>query len=225
MIMTGLDKIIDRILLEAQKDADAIREEAQKQCDMIAAEWSKRAEECRLKLQQDTQAEMENIAARTKATLETERRNMVLSVRSRLLEQVWEDALSEVKAFPIDRYARLLCHLLSEALREQHRVECDSRALYGEEGAADPACYEILLNEHDRAYCGKTLMNLFREAAQEDVLLGEMAGKVVLSEQTVPIDGGLILRAGDVENNCSLSAVFRSLREQNEQKVLKTLFP
>ncbi len=223
--MTGLDKIIDRILQDAQNDAQATRAEAQSRCDAIAAEWSERAEACRCKLEQDAQTEAENIAARTKATLETERRNMVLGVRSRLLEQVWEDAMNEVKAFPPDRYARLLCHLLAEALREQHRVEEDSRTLYGEEGAAAPEKYEVLLNEHDHAFCGETLMTLFRAAAGQDTLLGEMAKKVVLAEESAPIDGGLVLRAGDIESNCSLSAMFRTLREQNEQKVLKTLFP
>ena len=48
--------------------------------------------------------------------------------------------------------------------------------------------------------------------------------KLTLSSKTAAIDGGVILRSGDVETNCSLALIFSELRERLESEVGRVLF-
>jgi hypothetical protein len=47
---------------------------------------------------------------------------------------------------------------------------------------------------------------------------------VRLAEDTAAIDGGLILRCGDISCNCSLTALFAQVRASLEGKVSALLF-
>jgi hypothetical protein len=48
--------------------------------------------------------------------------------------------------------------------------------------------------------------------------------KLRLAPDTAEIDGGLILRAGPVETNCSLSMLMAENRRETEAKVSRILF-
>ena len=71
-----------------------------------------------------------------------------------------------------------------------------------------------------------------REKLSERVLgrSSELLGKrgkdisVSVAEETADIRGGLILRYGDIETNCSVKAVISSLRADTESEVVKVLF-
>ena len=45
-----------------------------------------------------------------------------------------------------------------------------------------------------------------------------------MSENTANIDGGLILRYGDIESNCSLALMLKGIRESLEGQVGSILF-
>ena len=47
---------------------------------------------------------------------------------------------------------------------------------------------------------------------------------MTLSEQTRPIQGGLILSDGDVEVNCSFETLVRLIRGETDREVAKVLF-
>ena len=52
----------------------------------------------------------------------------------------------------------------------------------------------------------------------------EKLDKLVLSKQTLSANGGLVLRCGNIEANCSLSLLFAQLREELEAEVSHALF-
>jgi V/A-type H+-transporting ATPase subunit E len=47
---------------------------------------------------------------------------------------------------------------------------------------------------------------------------------LIISENTVTIDGGFILKYGDVEENCSFDALFSSAKEELSDRVNAILF-
>ena len=55
--------------------------------------------------------------------------------------------------------------------------------------------------------------------------MGDIPERVKLSADTVNIDGGLVLRRGNVEINNSIEAIFSHLRPKLEAEVAKILFP
>ena len=105
------------------------------------------------------------------------------------------------------------------------RVEDEkvSRELYGEEDAPSTDSYEVILNVRDREKFGKNLIDGVRRRLVGKESIG-ITQKVVLSASTADIDGGLILRYGDIEINSSVSMLFEQARPSLEAKVSHVLF-
>ncbi len=82
--------------------------------------------------------------------------------------------------------------------------------------AGDGLGGELMLNGADRAKFGETAV---REANKQ--LSGE---KLVLSERTAPIVGGVVIRRGQIEINGALDVIVRMLSEQEAYAVSGILF-
>lgn len=79
------------------------------------------------------------------------------------------------------------------------------------EVASDNEGGEIAMNEKDLKRCGKALIK-------------ELGGNLTLCEKPVGIIGGLILRRGSVEYNCTLNAVLNDVFEKAAPEVSNILF-
>ncbi len=222
MSLNGLEKITDKIIAEAQAKADKILADAQAECDRITAEYANRAEALKETLTDAAEREGMDLVSRAKATAQTSKRNLMLATRSDLIDEVFAGALDGTKKLATDNYTDLLVGLLSAAMLEQLNAEQTSK-LYDEEDVEEPEQYEVLLNQRDRDRIGKALI----EGAQKKLsgkADADKLARLALSDHTVQIDGGLILRCGSVESNCSLSLLFAQLREELEGDVSRALF-
>ena len=221
--MNGLDKITDRILAEAQATADRILSEARAECDRIAADYAARATQIRETHSRETaQGAMEYIQ-RAQATAATNRRNLLLQTRGELIDDVFTSTLEQVRAMEAEKYAEVQTGLLCAAFAEQ--IEAEKYALRFSEDDENvvPESYEVIMNTRDRDRIGASVVDAAkgRLAAKYD---REKLERLVLSSRAAAIDGGLILRCGDVETNCSLSLIFAELREKLEAEVGRVLF-
>lgn len=223
MSMMGLNKITDRILADAQAEADRILAEAEAECAQKRAEYENKAEAIRDTLSAEAERDAKELIARAKSSAATQKRNFLLQRRSELMDSVFSDALANVNALELDKYTDLLVGLLTACLWEQLATEQTNRALYGEEDAAEPAQYEVLMNQRDRDRCGAEVLEGARRRLAGKASDEKLAA-LVLSEQTVAIDGGLILRCGSMEVNCSLALLFAQLRGELETAVGQALF-
>lgn len=221
--MTGLSKITDKILTEAREDAARTLAAADKRCEEIAAEYAARAAAIRSELNEEARREAAELVARAKSGEAMERRNASLELRGARIDEAFSLAHKELLQLSEERYLELLTRLLLSAVRMQAEQEIVSRELYGEEDAPSYERYEVLLNERDRARFGEALLRGLRERLDQGY--ARMLGKISLSEQTAGIDGGLILKSGSIELNCSLRALFEEIRPSLEAKVGQRLFP
>ena len=224
MAINGLDKITDKILAEAQGEADRIIADAEAECARISEDFAKRAAQIKETLSAEAEREATDTVARAKAAAENRRRNLLLSARAKALDEVFDTTLAWVRKLDAEKYTDVLVGLLSAALIEQEAAERDSRTLYGEEDALAPDAYEVILNTRDRDRYGKEVLSRVRTKLAGKLPEGFLA-KVVLSDRTVSIDGGLVLRCGNVESNCSLDLLFAELRSELESEVSHALFP
>ena len=222
MSLNALEKITDKILAEAQEKADRILAEAREASEKISAEYRARAEEKREKLSSEAEREAMDHVARAKASAANYKRNLMLQTQSDLIDSVFDSALEGTRALSPEHYTDLLVGLLCAAMLEQLDTEEAGRSLYGDEEPM-PEVYEVLLNQRDHDRYGAALI-----AGAKKKLAGraseEKLARLVLAEKAVAIDGGLILRYGPVESNCSLSLIFASLREELEAEVSRALF-
>lgn len=223
MAMNGLERITERILAEARDEAARILGDAEAECARIGADAAARAENIRARLNEEAERDAADLVSRIKATVETQKRNVMLMAQSELLDEVFDGTLAQIYNLDAEKYTDVLVGLLCAALIEQSEAEKISRSLYGEEDAMAPDAYEVLLNQRDCNRCGKTLIDRTKQKLGGRVP-AEMLGRLTLSEKTVGIDGGLILRCGSVESNCSLRLLFAQLREELEVEVSRALF-
>lgn len=223
MAINGLNKITDKILSEAQAKADKILADAQAECDRINAEYAERAEKIRSDISSEAEKGGMEYVARIRSTAATSKRNLLLQTKSDLIDGVFAGVMEQTRTMELEKYNEILIGLLSAALLEQLESEEVSRTLYGEEEALAPESYEVIFNQRDRDRSGKTVVegtktHLFGKVSDEKL------ARLTLSQQTANIEGGLILRCGSVESNCSLSILFAQLRESLESEVARTLF-
>lgn len=222
MSVKGLDKMTERILGDAEAKAGKILAEAQKDCERISAEYAARAEEIRSRLRSETEHTVSERYARAESTAAMQKRNYLMQQQSDMIDSVFTDAREWVTGEKNTGYPELLAGLLAAALYEEADTAAKNRALYGDE-EEDDAAPEVLLNKDDRKKYGETVVSLVRKKLTGKVPEAKLNG-LKLSEKTLPICGGAVLRCGDTEFNCSLEMIFSQLRRELEADVSRALF-
>ena len=223
MAMNGLEKITDKILAEAGAESQKILAEAEEESARIRATYAEKAQAIRLRVADEAEREGIDLVSRSKNGAATQKRNALLRVRGELVDETFDMTLMMLKSQSGEKYTEMLTGLLCAAFLEQMEAEITGRTLYGEEDAIAPERYEVLFNSSDRDRYGAAVLAgaRLKLAAKVDAEKLEM---LTLSDQTVNIDGGLILRCGEVESNCSLSLLFADLRRELEAEVSRALF-
>jgi vacuolar-type H+-ATPase subunit E/Vma4 len=128
-----------------------------------------------------------------------------------------------ISQYDDEKYTELMAGLLAAAMLEQVAAEASCADFSSDEEISLPDRYEVLMNKRDRARVEKTLLPLVCKKLKGRVA-PEKTAALVIAPQTVAIDGGLILRCGDIEINCSLSLIFAQLRDELEGEVSQALF-
>ena len=224
MATNGVNRITDKILADAQARADKILADAQAECDKISADYNARAQQIRDKLSDDAQAKGTDLIARAKAAAAMKKRNILQAQESQLIDGVFDGAKEWVLGLPKEKYVDLLAGLLSAALIEQADTEAQNLATYEEESEPIEQ-FEVLLNKKDREGCGKELLESVKKRyANSSRLPAGRTDKLVLSKNTLNIEGGVVLRYGDVESNCSFEMLFGQLHRELEAEVAQALF-
>jgi V/A-type H+-transporting ATPase subunit E len=198
--MSGIDKITERIRSEADsKSAQALAEaefEAKKTIKSFEDEAAKQTREIvrRGMVQADERKE------RLAGVAELEARKNVLAAKQEVLDDVFGRAAEAVVALPDKKYISLLAKLATRSSRT------------GTE--------RILLSENDFSRFGDKVI---AAANAEQASLGKPA-LLTLSDITADIDGGLIVKEGDVEVNCAIKTIVHFMREKISAEVADILF-
>lgn len=223
MAMNGLDKITEKILAEADAEALEIEARADAQAKAIAASYAERAEAIRKTVAANAEREGIDLVNRAKNADAVKHRNAILRVRGELVDETFDATLEALRTQGGEKYVALLAGLLAAAVLEQVEAEAVSRTLYGEEDAMAPEAYEVLFSAADRETYADAVL-----AATRAKLAGKIdqtrVSMLKVSDKTVQINGGLILRCGDIESNCSLDLLFAGLRRELESEVSHALF-
>lgn len=210
----------ERILANAKEDARRTLETAQAECRRTAEEYAARAQALREEIVARAEREGEREIARARSGAAMTQRNLLLQTRAALLDEAFANARRQLLEDSGGKYRELLTAWLVGALVSVAEAEEESAAL-GDE-LAPYEHIEVLFNEKDRARYGESVVAAACRTAGRRI--GDRAAKVCLSEETAPIDGGLLVRCGDVEINCSLSMLLTQLRADLEPKVAAVLF-
>ena len=195
--MDGIEKITQRILEDARREAEDIAAQARQKADEIARQYARQAEqEAQAILTRGEKAAAERLE-RLESAAGMERSKMLLAAKQQVLGEAFDLALEKLCSLPEEEYIALLTNLALKAARS------------GKE--------QLIFSAVDRARVGKQAVMAVNER------LGEQ-GKLTLSEQTRNIRGGFIMSDGDVEVNCAFETLVRMQRETLEKEVADVLF-
>lgn len=195
--MDGIEKIIDRISGDAQREVDDVLAQARAEADKILSQYQAQA-----------QAEADDILARgQKAAVERgerlasvaqlECRKDVLRAKQEVIEEAFQLAMDKLTQLPQEAYVSLLADLAVEASSKGNE--------------------KLIFSVADRARVGKAVV----VAANEK--LGDK-GQLTLAQETRPMQGGFILSDGAVEVNCTFETLVRLQRGTLSTQVAGVLF-
>lgn len=198
--MKGTEKIIAHIRADGDAEAKKIIDAASKQAEEKRAESFKAALSEYEKLMQAGNAECEDILSGSRRIAEMEAKKSVLSVKQEMISAAFDAAREEIVNMPRDKYTQFLARMAAEA--------------------AASGMEEIVLNARDKAEVGKSVC----KAANELLSARGTPGKLTVSEDTADISGGVIVRFGGIETNCSIDALIRQRRSGLSTEVAAALF-
>lgn len=198
--MKGTEKIIAHIRADGDAEAKKIIDAASKQAEEKRAESFKAALSEYEKLMQAGNAECEDILSGSRRIAEMEAKKSVLSVKQEMISAAFDAAREEIVNMPRDKYTQFLARMAAEA--------------------AASGMEETVLNARDKAEVGKAVC----KAANELLSAKGTPGKLTVSEDTADISGGVIVRFGGIETNCSIDALIRQRRSGLSTEVAAALF-
>ncbi len=223
-MMTGLEKVTGKIIADAEADAREVLAAADERCAEITAAYQQETDAEIERMREASDRECQALIVRAKSSAVMARRNVLLDARADIVAEAYAIAERQIRAMSGESYLELLTKMLRTSLKQQLEAEEESLRLYGEDIA--PEAYEVLLTEHDRDLYGDRLLASFCSGLGSKFPPKALA-KLVIASDTPPVaslDGGLILRCGPVETNCSLASLLAQNRRQTEVRVSKILF-
>lgn len=204
--MNGIEKITGQIDADVQKEIDAALDQARAQAQEIEARYESQAqtqaEAIRRKGEQDAALRQERLVDVAKL----EARKTILAAKQDMVGQAFDLALKKLLELPDQEYIALLAKLAVAASRT------------GRE--------QVIFSQKDRSRYGKQAVTMANEmlAKKAGPRAAESAGMLTLAEEARPMAGGLILRDGRVETNCSFEVLIHLQRDALSAEVARALF-
>lgn len=220
--MNGLQNIIAKIEEESLKECDAILASAKYEADRVKAEYAALAEKAVAEIDSSLEKEAGSIITRARSSSAMTRRNVISGARSGNVDAAYKNALDFIYSLTREKYAELVISFAVTAIRNHIAAAASGNSARGE--GADTAPFELVFNEADKAaigeYCVFSIKNNHKKDLGADVLR-----RVCLADDTAKIDGGVIVRSGPIEENCSFALLIGDLREKLDPVIYKTLYP
>ena len=195
--MNGIEKITARIETDMKAEVEAIRKDAETRAAAILDEYRARA-----KAEAEAAAASgREAAARQKERLESsakmDAKKELLAAKQAVLDEAFEMAHKKLLSLPEGDYVELLAKLAAKA------------STTGRE--------ELIFNASDRERIGAKVV----EKANAR-LTGTAA--LTLSEESREMEGGVMLRSGNIEVNCAFETQLRVLRNNMAAEIAAILF-
>lgn len=193
--MTGLEKIVAQIKLDADNTAESIKAKSNAQCEKLLAEAQAEADTVIKNGEIKAQQKYDDIIARANSAAELEERKIMLFARQGVISDMVSKAMDGILNLPQDKYFELIYKMISRYSENADGIIC--------------------LGENDLNRIPADFESKANSAAK---------GSLKLSQTPATIDGGFILTYGSVDVNCSFSALFSDNSEKISDAVAKLLF-
>lgn len=193
--MNGLEKIVARMEADTQAACDALAASAAENAAAILRDCQAQADAAAQDSVQRATAQAAAHLEHLNGSSQLACRQRVLAAKQQLIDEAFARTAQALTTLPQAEYVDLLASLAAE------------------NGSGDE---ELLLSKADRDAVGAAVV----EAANAK----KPGAAFRLSEETRDTGGGLVLRRGRVELNCSFTEKLRQLRQEESSAVAQLLF-
>ena len=198
--MKGIDKITSRILADAEAECAVVKKESDERCAAIRAENEKKAQDEYLRLVREGVKDTEQRVQRMDRTARLEAKKSILGMKQETVSRAFDLARERIAELPERDYIAFLAREAAEA------------AITGQE--------EVIFCERDRKSVGAKAV----KAANELLSARGVPGTLTLSDDTREMSGGLMLKQGGIEVNCTVDTLLDLSRGELAAQVAQVLF-
>ena len=196
--MSGLEKIRDRILQDAENTAAERMKAAEAEARVIKSEAVREADEIAGDVKAKAETEIKAFSDRVDSSIDLNHRTKILEAKQEIITDVISEARKRIAGLPSRDYFDLMLKLM-----EKH---------------AQPEEGIVYFSEEDLARIPDGFEAGVREAARE------AGGKLSISKEGRKIGPGFILSYGGIEENCTLDALLEEKKDDLTDKVREILF-
>jgi V/A-type H+-transporting ATPase subunit E len=198
--MSGAEKLKDKILEEARLLAEANIKRAEDKASEIIESAKKEADSKKSEIIEKAKKEALDVKKRLIAVAELEARKEKLKAKQEVVEEAFASALVKLTNLPDIEYQSILIEMIVNS--------------------SESGSEEILLSPRDK----KRLSPDFIADINKKLSAKGIKGGLKLSSDTRNINGGFILKSGNIEINNSFEAIIRMKRDDIESEVINSLF-
>lgn len=196
--MTGLENIIKGIEDEAKLLADDILKRAKYEADEITARAKQIAMNEVLSISDKSKKQIKFIEEKNKSFSEMKGKQIILQSKNDIINSVIKNAKSEILNMSDDNYFNFILKLVNKYL--------------------SPKSATIIFSNKD-------LNRMTYDFRNELISLAESKGsQLTISSSGADISGGFIISYGEIEENCSLDALFESFHADISDRISQVLF-
>jgi V/A-type H+-transporting ATPase subunit E len=191
-------QVINKILSEAQGEADRIKSEAQQKQAADQARLDKQLSEYKTQTNELAKKAGEDKKTHMLAAARMDIAKKYLEEKRKLLQEIFDKAKEQLASMPDEQYRQLMMKLMKAAVET------------GDE--------EVIVDSNEKRIDHELIKQVNRE------LRPGFHGNLRLSEERQAIGGGFVLRRGKIRNNVSLSVLIDEAKKELEIDLAKELF-
>lgn len=189
-------KVTEKILSDAQADAEKIKKEADEKETSEQAELAEQLDEYEKQTEVLAQKSGEERKMRLLAAARMEIAKDFLGEKRKILDEVFEQAKIQFTNLPDEEYRNVMAQLMKKATES------------GDE--------EVIIDKKEKRINDKLINQVNQQLGNK--------GNLKLSEEKGNLGAGFILKRGKIKNNVSLQVLLEQARKELEIELAKELF-
>lgn len=220
--MKNLDKIIESINKETDTKIQDLNEKTDADIEAVKKQTEYKIADAKRYTEGTIKRESDAIMRRVDSNSQMDRRKISLASKERMIDRAYSEVEEDIYDLDTADYIEFLARELCNAVNEQLLSSVKLKEMYGESDRSSTD-FKVIFNEKDKKAVSKDVIAKAKE------YLKERSGdwddvKIAVSSETSDIRGGLVLKYGDIETNCSVSTIIKESKADTDTAVAKVLF-
>lgn len=197
--MNDINAILQKIAEGAKVQAAGIIETAQKNCEAIKADYGKQAAQQEKEILSAAAAQAEAVRLREASQSGIEQRNLKLEARRAAIDAAFEKAMETLCGMSDEKKVALYSEMAVQSV------------------SGDAA---LIMNPAERASIGEAVVKM----ASKKLVNERKVYKLYIADDVGKFRGGIKLREGNIETNCTFEVLVSRAKEELEPEVARVLF-